>query len=134
MTPNQIVAFRLRHARLLHGWTQETAAEKLAPLLGEHWSKASFSAAERSVTGERVRQFTASDLVAFASVFGLTVSYFLTPPPGVDSIAAPGATVSLTRSDLADVAGSPPEEKIRALEVAHVEGLQAKGIKAELGR
>jgi hypothetical protein len=115
MSPNQIVAFNLRNARMLHGWTQETAAEKLAPLLGEHWSKASFSAAERSVTGERVREFTANDLVAFATVFELSVSFFLTPPPGVDSIAAPGATASVSRDELADVAGAPPRDKIEAL-------------------
>jgi hypothetical protein len=81
-----------------------------------------------------VREFTANDLVAFATVFGLSVSFFLTPPPGVDSIAAPGAAASVTRSELADVAGSPPLEKIRALEVAHVAALQATGIKAQLAR
>jgi DNA-binding XRE family transcriptional regulator len=46
-----------------------------------------------------VREFTANDLVAFATVFGLSVSFFLTPPPGVDSIAAPGAAASVTRSE-----------------------------------
>ena len=58
LTPNQIVAYNLAQARLWKNWTQEEAAEHLAPYLGTRWSKASFSAAERSVDGQRVRQFT----------------------------------------------------------------------------
>ncbi len=134
MSPNQIVAFNLHRARILNNWTQETAAAHLAHFLGEHWSKASFSAAERSVSGERIREFTANDLIAFAATFNLDVAFFLTPPRGVDSVAAPGATVSLSAGELADVVGSPSEEKVYALEVAHVEELQAKGVKAQLAR
>jgi hypothetical protein len=83
MTPNQIVAWNLRQARLLHGWTQERAAKELEPYLGERWSKASFSAAERSYAGERVRQFTADDLYAFARAFDLPITFFLTPMMGL---------------------------------------------------
>jgi transcriptional regulator with XRE-family HTH domain len=80
MTANQIVAYNLNLARTAKGWTQEDAAERLAPYLGERWSKATFSAAERSVSGKRVRAFDADDLVAFARVFELPVSWFLMPP------------------------------------------------------
>ena len=47
MTPNQIVAYNVAKARELRGWTQEQAAEALAPYLGAKLSGASFSALER---------------------------------------------------------------------------------------
>ena len=48
MTPNQIVALNVARARALRGWTQEQAAEALAPYLGAKLSGPSFSALERS--------------------------------------------------------------------------------------
>jgi hypothetical protein len=81
LSPNQIVAYNLAQARLWKNWTQEEAAEHLAPYLGTRWSKASFSAAERSVDGQRVRQFSADEIVAFARGFGLPVGFFFLPPP-----------------------------------------------------
>ncbi len=81
LTPNQVVAYNLGRARRLRGWTQEQAAEQLAPALGETWSKAAFSAAERSIAGKRIRQFTADDIVAFARVFQLPTGWFFLPPP-----------------------------------------------------
>jgi hypothetical protein len=81
LTPNQIVAYNLAQARLWKNWTQEEAAEHLAPYLGTTWSKASFSAAERSVDGQRIRQFSADEIVAFARGFGLPVGFFFLPPP-----------------------------------------------------
>ncbi len=128
MSPNQIVAYNLRNARLLQNWTQDTATEKLAPLLGVRWSKASYSAAERSVTGTRIRQFTADEIVAFATAFELSVSFFLTPPPGVDTIALPAATTKITPAALADVVGPPPVEKIKRLGVKEWERLEAMGL------
>lgn len=80
LTANQVVAYNLRMARLLHGWTQTEAAEKLAPYLGVTWSKASYSAAERSIEGGRVRNFSADDLVAFALGFDLPLTWFFLPP------------------------------------------------------
>jgi hypothetical protein len=81
VSPNQLVAYNLAQARLNKGWTQEQAAAALEPFLGVRWSKASFSAAERSVDGERVRQFTADEIVAFARCFELPVTWFFLPPP-----------------------------------------------------
>lgn len=80
--PNQIVAYNLRRARELRGWTMEEAADRLEGRLGALWSKASFSAAERSfLPNNRIRQFTADDLVAFAATFDLPIWWFLMPPP-----------------------------------------------------
>ena len=59
LTPNQVVAYNLAQARMWKNWTQAEAAEQLEPFLGARWSKATFSSAERSVDGQRVRQFTA---------------------------------------------------------------------------
>ena len=65
----------------MRGWTQERAAGELEPYIGERWSKATWSSAERSVDGQRVRQFTADDIHAFARAFGLPMTFFLAPPP-----------------------------------------------------
>lgn len=80
MTPNQIVAYNLAQARQWKGWTQDQAAEAIAPFVGSRWSKANFSAAERSVTGERIRNFDADEIVAFAQAFELPVTFFFMPP------------------------------------------------------
>lgn len=81
MTPNQRVAYNLRRARKLRGWTQAEAAEKLEPYLGRRWSKASFSIAECSTdNGHRVRRFGADEIVAFAEGFDLPITWFLDEP------------------------------------------------------
>lgn len=82
MTPNQIVARNVIRARELRGWTQEQAAEALAPYLGVKLSGASFSALERSaVSVSRIKQFSADDLLALSRGFDLPIGYFFTPPP-----------------------------------------------------
>ncbi len=79
-SPNQIVAHNLTRARLLRGWTQEEAAERLAPFLGTRLSLASFSAIERSIRGTRVKQFSADELVALSRAFDLPIGWWFTPP------------------------------------------------------
>ncbi len=82
MTPNQIVAHNVIKARALRGWTQEQAAEALAPYLGAKLSGPSFSALERSaVKVDRIKQFSADDLLALSRGFDLPIGYFFTPPP-----------------------------------------------------
>jgi transcriptional regulator with XRE-family HTH domain len=80
LTSNQVVAYNLARIRKALGLSQEQAADRLAPYLGERWSKAVYSAAERSFHGKRIRQFTADDLTAFALAFGVPLTYFLIPP------------------------------------------------------
>ena len=106
LTPNQVVAYNLAQARQLRQWTQEQAAEKLEPHLGRRWSKATFSSAERSVESDRVRQFDANEIVAFARAFELPVSWFFLPPP---PWAAPGVPTKLRTPD-ADQFGTPLAE------------------------
>ncbi|MBA2240473.1 MAG: helix-turn-helix transcriptional regulator [Solirubrobacterales bacterium] len=98
-TPNQLVAYNLRRARTRRGWTQTEAAERLEPFLGARWSKATYSAAERSVAGERVRQFTAGDLYAFARCFELPPAFFLAPSPSVEQIAPADAAKTTSREE-----------------------------------
>ncbi len=82
MTPNQIVALNVAKARALRGWTQEQAAEALAPYLGTRLSAASLSAIERSAWKvDRIKQFSADDLLALSRAFDLPIGYFFTPPP-----------------------------------------------------
>lgn len=91
MTPNQIVAANLALAREMNGWTQEQAAKEIAPYLGKQWSKATFSVAERSVDGDRVRDFSADELLAFSRAFELPVTWFLIPPePMAEDDEVPG--------------------------------------------
>lgn len=80
ITPNQLVGYNLLSARQERGWTQAQAAEALEPHLGVRWTVAQVSAAERSVDGTRIRQFTADDIVAFAQAFGVPIAYFFLPP------------------------------------------------------
>lgn len=82
MTPNQIVAYNVARARALRGWTQAEAGEHLAPYLGSRMSEASFSALERSATSvNRIKVFSADELLALSRGFDLPIGYFLTPPP-----------------------------------------------------
>ena len=109
LTPNQVVAYNLAQARGLREWTQDEAAAALEPYLGVRWSKGTFSAAERSVDGGRVRQFTADEIVAFARAFELPVSWFFMPPmPWRDGFpvvlqTADGGPSGVTPSELVDV-------------------------------
>ena len=78
-TANQVVAANIRRCRKRRGWTQDEFAERLEKVLGERWSIAVVSAAERSVTGKRVREFTADELVALARTFEVPISSLFEP-------------------------------------------------------
>jgi hypothetical protein len=74
-------------ARALRGWTQEQAADALAPYLGAKLSGPSFSALERSAWKvDRIKQFSADDLLALSRGFDLPIGFFFTPPtPAFDA-------------------------------------------------
>jgi transcriptional regulator with XRE-family HTH domain len=86
VTANQVVAYNLKRAREGLNLTQELAAQKLGDYLGRRWSKASFSATERSAEGGRIRVFDANELLAFSRVFEQSIGWFFTPPAGVDEV------------------------------------------------
>lgn len=79
---NQVVAYNVREARLLRGWTQEDLADQLESYLGQRLTQAGISSIERAWDGERRREFDAHELLIFAMVFNLPILYFLLPPPG----------------------------------------------------
>lgn len=79
-TPSQVVAHNLTRARQLRGLTQVEIAERLTAFTGTPWSATTVAQAEGSVSGNRVRQFTANELVALARTFDLPVLYFFLPP------------------------------------------------------
>ena len=62
-TPNQVVAGNLVRLRQRRGLTQAEVARLLSSVAGKEWTEAMVAHAERSVTGNRVREFTADDLV-----------------------------------------------------------------------
>jgi Helix-turn-helix. len=79
---NQVVAYNIRAARELRGWTQEEFAEHLEYYLGTRLTQASVSAIERAWDGDRRREFDAHELLIFAMVFDLPILWFLLPPKG----------------------------------------------------
>ncbi len=80
MTSNQVVAYNVAKARALRGWTQEKAAEELAPYLGAKLSVASFSALERSAWNpSRIKVFSADELLALSRGFDLPIGFFFIP-------------------------------------------------------
>jgi transcriptional regulator with XRE-family HTH domain len=79
VTPNQVVSWRLFAARKLRGWTQGQMVQELARH-GVEWSEATYSNAERAVTGARSREFDADLVVALARATGFPVAWFYAPP------------------------------------------------------
>lgn len=79
-TASQVVAHNLTRARELRGLTQVEVAERLTRFTGSNWSQATVAQAEGSIAGNRVRQFTANELVALARAFDLPLLYFFLPP------------------------------------------------------
>ena len=79
---NQVVAYNVKAARELRGWTQDELADRLEPYLGQRLTQASVSAIERAWDGDRRREFDAHELLTFAMVFDLPIIWFLLPPAG----------------------------------------------------
>ncbi len=77
---SQVVAHNVTHARNLRGLTQVEVAERLTRFTGTNWSQTTVAQAEGSTAGNRVRQFTANELVALARTFDLPVLFFFLPP------------------------------------------------------
>jgi transcriptional regulator with XRE-family HTH domain len=78
---NQVVAYNIRAARELRGWTQDDLADRLEPYVGARFTQASISGIERAVDGERRRNFDAQELLMYSEVFDLPIIWFLLPPP-----------------------------------------------------
>ena len=79
---NQVVAYNVRWARELRGWSQQDFSSRLEPYLGQRMSQAAISSIERAYDGDRRREFDAQELLVFAMVFDLPMLWFLLPPPG----------------------------------------------------
>jgi transcriptional regulator with XRE-family HTH domain len=77
---SQVVAHNLTRARELRGLTQAEIAERMTRFTGASWTAVTVAQAEGSVSGNRLRQFTANELVALARTFDLPVLYFFMPP------------------------------------------------------
>jgi transcriptional regulator with XRE-family HTH domain len=105
-TPNQVVAGNLARLRQRRGLTQAEVGRLLSSVAGKEWSEAMVAHAERSVTGNRVREFTADDLVTLARAFNVPVLYFLTPPPKGIFVHVPGSRID-TLTMLDAVLGRP---------------------------
>ena len=78
---NQIVAYNIRTARELHGWTQEDLAAKIEPLLGTRPTTRTISAVERAWDTDRRRVFDAHEIAIYAAALELPIMWFFLPPP-----------------------------------------------------
>ena len=122
--PNGLVAWNLRQARTLRGWTQAETVERLSEF-GIQWSVPSLSDAERSWKPDaRYREFTAADLVTLSLTFDLPLSWWFLPPTsdatGDVTIGVPGGTI-MDRIEILDlVFGSSPvvDERLTALDTS----------------
>jgi hypothetical protein len=104
---NQLVAYNLRRVREEWRFTQEQAADRLWEYTGERWSKATFSAAERSYApGTRTRVFSANEILAFAAAFQRDLGYFFEPPADEDVVIVcdGDARKTISRKALVDLA------------------------------
>jgi transcriptional regulator with XRE-family HTH domain len=107
-TASQVVAHNVTRARELRGLTQAEVAERLTRFTGARWSQTAVAQAEGSVSGIRVRQFTANELVGLARTFDLPVLFFFLPPDdGVGRLVT------------ADVKGGLPWEYLVMLLLGH---------------
>jgi transcriptional regulator with XRE-family HTH domain len=79
---NEVIAYNFRRARELRGLTQDEAALRLEPFLGQRLPQASISALERSWGGDKRREFDAQEILAFACGFDVPLVWFFLPPPG----------------------------------------------------
>ena len=81
-TPAQVVAYNVRRLRQDRRWSQAEAAERCGPYMprGEPWSPQVWSMMEQSVKGQRVRAFTADELVGLALGFGAPLAALFLPP------------------------------------------------------
>ena len=83
MTPNQIVAHNVARAREpCEAGPRNRPPRPSPPTSGAKLSGPSFSNLERSaVKVERIKQFSADDLLALSRGFDLPIGFFFTPPP-----------------------------------------------------
>lgn len=126
-SPNQVVAYNLARARALRGWTQQQAADVLAPYLGTRLSLASFSAIERSIAGTRVKQFSADELVALSRVFDVPLGWWFTPPPEGTLYTPDHQREGVDFAELVDIALGTPETLAPWVEaLRHWSAAQAK--------
>jgi transcriptional regulator with XRE-family HTH domain len=114
LTPNQVVATNITALRRRSGWTQEEFAERLEKVLGERWSIQVVSAAERSVTGKRVREFTADELVALARTFGVPIgTLFLAPVADpVCRLRVPDQSEGLSLDEMVQIAVGAEDHEV----------------------
>jgi transcriptional regulator with XRE-family HTH domain len=85
----EVIGDRVRAAREKAGWTQTELGKRVGQRLGQRgWSRQVVSAAEQGR-----RAYTAAELLTFADVLGVSVTFLLTPPPDVSTIEiAPGVS------------------------------------------
>jgi transcriptional regulator with XRE-family HTH domain len=86
---SEVIGERVRAQRVEHEWTQTELGQQVGAYLGQEWTRQAISAAEKGK-----RAFTAAELLTFARVLGVGVTYLLSPLPGTGDIEmAPGVAI-----------------------------------------
>jgi transcriptional regulator with XRE-family HTH domain len=90
-TIEQVIGARVAHLRAEHGMTQVELGQRLEPFTGLAWSRQNLYNAE---SGNRA--WSANDLLAVATVFGVSIAELFTPLPGQGGgiVTAGGAVVT----------------------------------------
>ena len=78
---NDVVAYNLRAARRLRGWTQAELASHLEETTGRRVTTSTVSSLERSWHGARRREFDVHEVALYAEVLDVPFFWFLMPPP-----------------------------------------------------
>ncbi len=103
MKIEQVVGARIAEVRERRGMTQTELGKRLGQYLKVEWLPQAVWTAEQGK-----RAFPVADLVAFAHVLDIPVSYLLTPPQKIRQVEMPsGATLS---SDALTEAALPADE------------------------
>lgn len=90
-TIEQIIGARVAQLRAEHGMTQVELGRRLEPYTGLAWSRQNLRSAE---VGNRA--WSANDVLAVASVFGVSIAELFTPLPGQrgNVVTAGGAVIN----------------------------------------
>lgn len=92
----QIIGARVAHLRAEHGMTQAELGQRLEPYTGLAWSRQNVRNAE---VGNRA--WSANDVLAVSTVFGVSIAELFTPLPGHRGGVVSAGGAVLTASDLA---------------------------------
>jgi len=99
MSADDVVSFNLKEARELRGWTQPEAATQVSKFLGKPWSVQVYGDAERAHRINRVKVFSADEIVALSRAFQLPIVWWFVPRDARIHITPRGGSATSATAD-----------------------------------